>query len=178
MAYLKKSFTFNSIEQAQYFCQGVGRFCTQKDHHPEWEVSDGGKTVSVKLTSHFAGNKVTLFDFQLAEHMNQQFKITGRWFIEYPLFSSKTWTSLKVFLLTFFGVCITLQYGMHWGNWYPSASQRGHKPQAAHFRPLLVRPFDFAVGGLRTEQDAEAYAMTYVDEYHFKANMFTSRSAW
>lgn len=71
MSYLKKSFTFRSFEEAQAFVQEVGRFCEKKDHHPEWTVTDGGKTVAVTLTSHFAGNKVTLFDFQLAEHMNQ-----------------------------------------------------------------------------------------------------------
>lgn len=70
LAYLQKSFTFTSVGQAQYFVQSVGRFCTEKDHHPEWSSADGGRTVSIRLSSHFAGNKVTLFDFQLAEHMN------------------------------------------------------------------------------------------------------------
>ncbi len=71
LAYLKRSFSFNTPAQAQYFVQSVGRFCSQQDHHPEWSVTDGGRTVNVTLTSHFANNKVTLFDFQLAEHMNQ-----------------------------------------------------------------------------------------------------------
>jgi pterin-4a-carbinolamine dehydratase len=68
---MTKSFSFKSIDHAQAFMQEVGKFCSQKDHHPEWSSSDKGKTVSVRLTSHFAGNKVTLFDFQLAEHMNK-----------------------------------------------------------------------------------------------------------
>ncbi len=38
---------------------------------------DGGKTVEVRLTSHFAGNKVTRLDFQLAEAMNEAYSITG-----------------------------------------------------------------------------------------------------
>ena len=89
LSYLKKSFTFKSPLQAQYFVQRVGVFCTQKDHHPEWSITDGGKTVNVKLTSHFANNKVTLFDFQIAEHMNQQSQVTTKWFREHPFFSDK-----------------------------------------------------------------------------------------
>jgi hypothetical protein len=77
------------------------------------------------LTSHFAGNKVTLFDFQLAEHMNQQFTVTKRWFSQYPLISSKSWTSFKIFLASFVLLNLVFQLGTHWGNFYPSAAQRG-----------------------------------------------------
>jgi pterin-4a-carbinolamine dehydratase len=45
----------------------VGKFCSLKDHHPQWETADNGKSLVVTLTSHFANNKVTLFDFELAE---------------------------------------------------------------------------------------------------------------
>jgi pterin-4a-carbinolamine dehydratase len=41
------------------------------DHHPEWKLSNNGLTVDVRLTSHFAGNKVTRLDFELAEAMNE-----------------------------------------------------------------------------------------------------------
>ena len=63
---LTKTFSFDSFEHANAFVQEVGKFCELKDHHPEWFSSEGGKTVSVRLTSHFANNKVTLFDFEVA----------------------------------------------------------------------------------------------------------------
>ena len=75
---LTKSFHFDSFEQANHFIQIVGNFAESKDHHPEWSSQNGGKTVSVRLTSHFAGNKVTLFDFELAENMNQTYKAAAK----------------------------------------------------------------------------------------------------
>ena len=71
-----KTFEFDSFEQGQAFVQAVGKYADQKDHHPEWTCLNGGKSISVKLTSHFANNKVTLFDFELAEHMNQMYSET------------------------------------------------------------------------------------------------------
>ena len=71
-----KTFEFDSFEEGQAFVQAVGKFCETKDHHPEWTCLDGGKSIHVKLTSHFADNKVTLFDFELAEHMNQAYNET------------------------------------------------------------------------------------------------------
>lgn len=75
--YMQKSFEFKSFEEANMFVQHVSKFCNQKDHHPEWSVSNGGCTVNVKLTSHFAGNKVTRLDFELAEAMNNSYFLTA-----------------------------------------------------------------------------------------------------
>ena len=83
---LTKTFDFDSFEQANAFIQSVGKFCEQKDHHPEWSSSNGGRTVHVRLTSHFANNKVTLFDFELAQHMNKQFSANAK-FNPNPRFS-------------------------------------------------------------------------------------------
>ena len=71
---LTRTFQFESFEQANSFIQSVGKFCEKKDHHPEWSSSNGGKSVKVRLTSHFAGNKLTLYDFELAENMNKAYK--------------------------------------------------------------------------------------------------------
>ena len=84
---MKRSFEFISFEQAQHFVQRVALFAQEKDHHPEWQITDGGKTINVTLTSHFAGNKVTLYDFQLAERMNKGFKISLKNFKLYPFLS-------------------------------------------------------------------------------------------
>ena len=56
-----------------------------KDHHPEWQVSDGGKVVNVRLTTHWAGNTVTRSDFELAEEMNNAASAAGR-FKQYERF--------------------------------------------------------------------------------------------
>ena len=74
--FMTKSFDFKSFEEANSFVQHVSKFCNQKDHHPEWSVSNAGCTVNVKLTSHFAGNKVTRLDFELAEAMNNSYSLT------------------------------------------------------------------------------------------------------
>ena len=73
LAYLSKTFNFPTFEEAQTFVQKVGIFCESIDHHPEWSATDGGKSLKVKLTSHFADNTVTLFDFRLAQYMNQMY---------------------------------------------------------------------------------------------------------
>ena len=42
-------------------------------HDPDWgELHDEGATIDAKLTTHDAGNKVTLLDFTMAEHMNRE----------------------------------------------------------------------------------------------------------
>ena len=125
LAYLQRSYTFSSVQQSQYFVQAVGRFCSKKDHHPEWSSTDNGRTVNIRLTSHFAANKVTLFDFQLAEHMNQQYKVTQKWHRKFPIITDKAWASWKIAVIGFFMFNLTIQIGTHWGDKYPSASQRG-----------------------------------------------------
>jgi 4a-hydroxytetrahydrobiopterin dehydratase len=82
---MTKSFEFETFEQANYFCQSVTSFCNEKDHHPEWSVADGGRTVEVRLTTHWAGNTVTRSDFELAEEMNNAASTVGR-FIPYPTY--------------------------------------------------------------------------------------------
>ena len=68
----------------------------------------------------------------------------------------------------------TLQIGTHWGVLYPSSTQRGQAPQAAHIRPLIVAPFEFHTGAIRGEKQVELYAKANVDDYAFKSNIFSS----
>lgn len=107
---LTKSFHFDSFEAAQAFCQHVGKASNKIDHHPEWSLSNGGRTVEVKLTSHFAGNKVTRLDFQLAEAMNEAFTITEKTFSMFPWLTNPQWTSIKIA-----AGCIA--FGMFWIRW-------------------------------------------------------------
>ena len=69
--FMKKNYKFATFEECQQFVLKVGVFADSIDHHPEWTLSDDGKTVDVKLTTHSAGNRVTLMDYKLAEKMNE-----------------------------------------------------------------------------------------------------------
>ena len=93
---LTKTFEFESFEQGQAFVQAVGKFCEDKDHHPEWNCHSGGKQISVTLTSHFANNKVTLFDFELAEHMNFQYNDVKSSFKMFPRVTERNLVSLCI----------------------------------------------------------------------------------
>jgi hypothetical protein len=66
------------------------------DHHPEWHLTDKGLTVNVKLTSHFAGNKVTRLDFELAEAMNEAYTRTQSTYNMYPYFTTAQWATIKI----------------------------------------------------------------------------------
>lgn len=94
--HMQKSFTFNSFEEANTFVQHVSKFCNEKDHHPEWHVTDSGCTVNVKLTSHFAGNKVTRLDFELAEAMNNSYLLTFGKFKRANFFNEQSILTLKI----------------------------------------------------------------------------------
>ena len=50
----------------------------------------------MKLTSHFANNKVTLFDFELAEHMNFQYGEVKSDFKLFPRVSERNLVSLSI----------------------------------------------------------------------------------
>jgi len=65
-----------------------------------------------------------------------------------------------------------------WGNFYPTSSQRGEKPQAANYRHIIVAPFEFESGALRSNVDADLYALAFVDDYAFKRTLFRNRSAF
>ena len=58
---LTRTFEFSSFEHAAHFMNEVGKVASKKDHHPEWKLESN--ILTVRLTSHFANNKVTLYDF-------------------------------------------------------------------------------------------------------------------
>ncbi len=68
--FLRKTFTFGSPENAHFFMNEVSKVCSKTDHHPEWKLINE-KSIEVYLTSHFAGNKVSINDYELAESMNK-----------------------------------------------------------------------------------------------------------
>mmetsp|Transcript_22195 Transcript_22195/g.29692 ORF Transcript_22195/g.29692 Transcript_22195/m.29692 type:complete len:231 (-) Transcript_22195:238-930(-) len=93
---LTRSFEFDSFEEAQAFVMRVAKDADVKDHHPEWRTADGGRTVTARLTSHFAQNTVTRLDFELAEAMNNAYAEVRGSFKLYPLLDAKQWASLKI----------------------------------------------------------------------------------
>lgn len=171
---LTKSFEFLSFEQAQHFVQRVGRFCNEKDHHPEWQTSNEGKTISARLTSHFAGNKVTLYDFQLAENMNKSYTITLKEYNAYPKISPKTIASFNIYMLTFFVGAVLFNYGYYWGENYVPAAQRGNFYESLP-RPIQVKPFVLNATTLEQQKDLDQWVEDNLDDYAFKTSLFTSR---
>lgn len=98
---LTKTFEFATFEEGAAFVQSVNSYCDSKDHHPEWKSEQGGTLIHVKLTSHFAGNTVSLLDYELAEQMNQSFNDTKSTFNMFPMFDQKKLLSLSVGFGTF-----------------------------------------------------------------------------
>jgi hypothetical protein len=87
--------------------------------------------------------------------MNEQYEISLHEFRQYPKISEKTIASTKIFVIGYFIGIFIIAAGVHWGNKYPSSTQRGQRPQPAHYRPLLVGPFEFYSGPLSTDKDAD-----------------------
>ena len=67
---LVKTFEFSSYEQANQFMHEAGIVCEEMNHHPEWWTTEGGKVVNTRLTTHDAGNKITVNDYKAAKAMN------------------------------------------------------------------------------------------------------------
>lgn len=64
------TFKFQTQDHAHFFMNEVSKFCSKTDHHPEWKFQSSNQ-LQVNLTSHFAGNKVTVSDYELAQEMNR-----------------------------------------------------------------------------------------------------------
>ena len=94
-SYLSHDFVFGNARSATKFMNEVSKFCTESDHHPEWQLN--GRTLSVKLTSHFNNNKVSLKDFELADHMVYIYDKFGKE-KSYKYWSPKNEVEISVFL--------------------------------------------------------------------------------
>jgi 4a-hydroxytetrahydrobiopterin dehydratase len=62
---LKKAFKFKDFKEAFGFMTQVALIAEKMDHHPNW--SNVYNTVSIELSTHDAGNKVTELDRKLAK---------------------------------------------------------------------------------------------------------------
>ena len=53
------------------------------------------------MTSHFAGNRVTRLDFELAEAMNNSYFLTAGRFSRSPLADEKLWSTIRILVGSF-----------------------------------------------------------------------------
>lgn len=132
--------------------------------------------MNVTLTSHFAGNKVTLYDFQLAERMNKDYQIAAKNFKMFPYFQSNTWSSIFVALGTFFVIANVLGFAIGIQNPYPSSLQRD-PPKLYSPRPYVVDPWEMPedIKDVKTKEDYENFIERHTDDYSFKTSLFRSR---
>lgn len=66
---LKKAFKFKDFKEAFGFMTQVALIAEKMDHHPTW--SNVYNTVSIELSTHDAGNKVTDLDRKLAQAIDE-----------------------------------------------------------------------------------------------------------
>jgi 4a-hydroxytetrahydrobiopterin dehydratase len=66
---LTKTYKFKDYHQATAFMNSVSTEINELDHHPEW--TNVYNTVTVRLTTHDAGNKITEKDIRLARAMEK-----------------------------------------------------------------------------------------------------------
>jgi len=66
---LKAEFTFKDFNEAFGFMTRVALLAEKQGHHPTWENT--WNKVNITLTTHDAGNKITLKDYQLAEAISE-----------------------------------------------------------------------------------------------------------
>ena len=74
---LHKTFTFADFESAMHFMQIASEQISIHNHHPEW--TNVYNKVSIKLTTHDAGNTITEKDEMLAVALDEIFNsIAGK----------------------------------------------------------------------------------------------------
>ena len=66
---LKKTFKFKDFKAAFAFMTQVALIAEKMDHHPNW--SNVYNTVTIELSTHDAGNKVTALDKKLAAAIDE-----------------------------------------------------------------------------------------------------------
>lgn len=66
---LSKTFTFKNFIEAFSFMTKVAFIAEKMNHHPDW--SNSYNKVTIALTTHSAGNKVTEKDRKLAEEIDK-----------------------------------------------------------------------------------------------------------
>ncbi len=66
---LTRTFKFRDFTEAFAFMTRVALIAEKMDHHPTW--TNTYNTVTIQLTTHDAGNKVTALDRKLAQAIDE-----------------------------------------------------------------------------------------------------------
>lgn len=66
---LKRTFKFKDFQEAFAFMTHVALIAEKMEHHPNW--SNVYNTVTIELSTHDAGNKVTDLDRKLAKAIDE-----------------------------------------------------------------------------------------------------------
>ncbi len=66
---IAKNFKFADFKEALAFMVRVGDEAEAMDHHPDW--SNSYNRVSIRLTTHFHGGRVTAKDIELARRIEK-----------------------------------------------------------------------------------------------------------
>ncbi len=69
--YLVREFIFADFKSAFYFMTAVAGIAEELNHHPDW--SNSYNRVTIRLTTHDAGNTITEKDIILANRINEVF---------------------------------------------------------------------------------------------------------
>lgn len=72
---LHAEFKFDNFRKAFAFMTEVAFVAEEANHHPEW--SNVYNKVTIKLTTHDAGNKITDKDRQMSEQINKLYSSKG-----------------------------------------------------------------------------------------------------
>lgn len=137
-----------------------------KDHHPEWEVVDGGKVVNVRLTTHWAGNTITRSDFELAEQMNNASEMAGR-FKQYQRFfweDTRQLASWQIGVACF--ILGSVAFRVATGPNYPKA-ETPYKRADMGINSSASRIVPKEVYNIHTEDKVDAFVAENLDAYSF-----------
>ena len=66
---LEQTFVFKDFSEAFAFMTRIALIAEKLDHHPEW--SNVYNKVTIKLTTHSQGNKVTALDTKFAQMVDE-----------------------------------------------------------------------------------------------------------
>lgn len=72
---LCKTYSFPDFESAMHFMQVAAKSISENNHHPEW--TNIYNKVSIKLTTHDAGNTITEKDERLAVALDEIYRKLG-----------------------------------------------------------------------------------------------------
>jgi len=119
---------------------------------------------------------VTLYDFQLAERMNKDFKITAKEFKLYPLLSRSAWASILIFVASYFIIQQLLSFWITF-NFYPYPSHYMRTGELYLIKPYIVQPWSIPedFNKVKSEEELNELVEKHTDEFSFKTALFRDK---